>query len=196
MAYVGVTSVGRRWKASASHQGYFQHLGMFSTAEEAARAYDTFRLQHPCRRARLNFAMVPWAMTLFPRGAREKRGTFATFWTPMHSKRQRTAPSRFQNEWCGAYRANTSVGTHRAVPDTQHKRARTHPPPAPSEVELRLDNEPPVGVFNLPHQSHGLVPAPAPVIADFGESRRSHGRLAKLAGSAFILLCRAPCGAV
>ena len=50
----GVTNRGGKWEARINHCGKRQSLGYFSTAEEAARAYDmkAYHLQKP-----LN---VPW----------------------------------------------------------------------------------------------------------------------------------------
>lgn len=38
--YKGIFPAGRRWQARIQHQGKQFHLGMFATAEDAARAYD------------------------------------------------------------------------------------------------------------------------------------------------------------
>ncbi|HEX6796370.1 MAG TPA: HNH endonuclease [Ktedonobacterales bacterium] len=57
--YRGVRRIGRRWCAGLHAAGIAKHLGMFDTAEEAARAYDAAALEVYGDRAILNFPPEP-----------------------------------------------------------------------------------------------------------------------------------------
>lgn len=57
--YRGVKRIGRRWGAGLHAAGIAKHLGMFDTAEEAARAYDAAALEAYGDRAILNFPPPP-----------------------------------------------------------------------------------------------------------------------------------------
>lgn len=53
--FKGVFCIGRKWKAFITYQRRSQHLGMFSSPEEAACAYDTKALELFGEFAKLNF---------------------------------------------------------------------------------------------------------------------------------------------
>lgn len=58
-SFRGITRIGRRWCASIHAAGIAKHLGMFDTAEEAARAYDAAALEAYSDCAILNFPANP-----------------------------------------------------------------------------------------------------------------------------------------
>lgn len=53
--YIGVRAAKKRFQASISTSNGDKHIGTFSTAEEAARAYDKEAIRLRGKAARLNF---------------------------------------------------------------------------------------------------------------------------------------------
>lgn len=53
--FKGVRAFGTRWAAYVYEHGKQRHLGMFATAEEAARAHDAASIELRGSAARLNF---------------------------------------------------------------------------------------------------------------------------------------------